>query len=569
MNFRSVILHALIAVVILFSTLSAVLVTITDTDITARTPVSGSRIVFVEDITATWCQYCPAASDGLKDLSAKRDDFRFITLVDDRVPEASDRVDEFNPQGFPTVMFDGGYDEQSGSVSSGDEYSDNIDGCLERDVPDLDISVKVLDMGGAELSIEVEIANNDASAYSGNLRVHIVEGTSRYLDYDGNSYPNSLLGYALNDQVSISAGNTEIFTCGWNGGEEEDLLGDDFADMDPGNIVVYAVLFNSATNYKVHPGLPPKYFTAHYADAVGEGFPGEVGDAPAVDITSPRDGQEVSGDVNIVASVVSLNGIDMVEIKVGQDDWDEMPLSGADHIYTWDSTGSRNGEIRISVRATDDMGLSGIDNIMVNVQNEEASTPPEISALTHSPLVPKEGETIDITLELFLYDTTVTSAEIVVCIDEQCLPPKEMFEAEIDRFTLEIGPYIGGQEISYHTIVTDSDGNIVGSRENLFTIQEGEQPADDDEVPVDDDDTSDDDETSGDVQDSGGQTILMISAVLVAGIILVVVIMILVLGRRGGKKEYPYSNVENKHSPYQGEKVYAGEPELETDIKVK
>ena len=26
---------------------------------------AGSRMVFVEDITATWCQYCPAASEGL------------------------------------------------------------------------------------------------------------------------------------------------------------------------------------------------------------------------------------------------------------------------------------------------------------------------------------------------------------------------------------------------------------------------------------------------------------------------------------------------------------------------
>jgi len=54
--------------------------------------MASSRLVFVEDITATWCGYCPAASEGLKDLSYDRDDFRFITLIDDRVEDASERI---------------------------------------------------------------------------------------------------------------------------------------------------------------------------------------------------------------------------------------------------------------------------------------------------------------------------------------------------------------------------------------------------------------------------------------------------------------------------------------------
>ncbi|MGA1873080.1 MAG: Ig-like domain-containing protein [Thermoplasmatota archaeon] len=470
-----------------------------DQGVEAQSLSAASRMVFVEDITATWCQYCPAASEGLKDLSYSRDDFRFITLIDDRVEDASDRVAEYKPEGFPTVMFDGGYDERKGSVSSGDVYGENIDNCLEREVPDVSVELKAYDMGGSEISIEATVYNNEADAYDGILRVQIVEITSRYLDYDGNNYPNSLLGYAFNDEVSVPSGDSGSYTATWSGADTEDLLGNTFGDIDADNIVVYAALFNAQDNYKPRTTIPPSFYIANYCDAMAEAFPQELGDAPQVEITSPRDGRTVSGEVEISATVTSGADLDMVEVKIGQERWEEMSVSGSEYIYTWDTTTGKNGDVQISVRAVDADGLSGIANIEVTVENEDAPTPPEISSVSHTPMFPEEGELIIIRVDVTLYDTYVSSAEAIICIDDTCLPPKDMFEVSDETFTLEAGPYQGGQVISYHVVIEDTEGNVIESQEVSFTVREVEDPLpsdDDDDDDAVEDDTGDQDSPS-------------------------------------------------------------------------
>ncbi|MGA1866163.1 MAG: Ig-like domain-containing protein [Thermoplasmatota archaeon] len=454
------------------------------------------RLVFAEDITATWCQYCPAASEGLLELSGKRDDFRFITLVDDRVEDANERRLEYKPSGFPTVMFDGGYEEHVGAVSSGDDYNEDIDSCLAREVPDINVEVKAYDLGGSSISVEATVVNSDTGTYSGILKVHIVEVVSRYLDYDGNNYPHSLLGYAFNGDISVPGGDEGSYSATWTGADVEDMLGNTFGDIDPDNIVVYAAVFNAKDNYKPRATLPPSFFIANYCDAAAEAYLEEAGNAPVVEITSPRDGRTVSGVVEISASVTSENPIDTVQVRTGQDSWREMELAGSDHSYSWDTTQTRNGIVTISVRATDELSLSGIDSIEVTVENEGAPTPPEISSLLHTPMFPEEGEAVTIRLEVTLYDTYVSSAEIIICIDDLCLPPKEMFEESEDAFTYETGPFESGQVISYHAVVEDTEGNIIESQEVSFTVSEKEEPAptddDVDDEAMDDDDGGDD-----------------------------------------------------------------------------
>jgi thiol-disulfide isomerase/thioredoxin len=235
---------------------------------------AGSRLVFVEDVTATWCGYCPEASEGLKELSTERSDFRFITLVDDKVHDAADRNEEFDVSGFPTVMFDGGFEEVVGSQSNTDPYDEAIDSCMDRDAPSLAVEVDCIDEGGSELRIDVEITNNDNEDYSGRILLNVVEIESRYLDADGNNYPYSLLAYALDSSISIGSGNTYTNSVTWRGSDIEDMDGNDLSDIDPDNIVIYASVINGAAQYKVRTGMPPSFFTAYYVDAVGEAFPG-------------------------------------------------------------------------------------------------------------------------------------------------------------------------------------------------------------------------------------------------------------------------------------------------------
>lgn len=532
---------------------------------------STIRRVFAEDITATWCGYCPSASEGLKDLSTERDDFRFITLVDDRVPDAATRIEEFNPTGFPTVMFDGGYDEKVGGVSSGDDYNENIDNCLERDLPEISIELDAYDMGGSEIRVDVTFNNNMNDPYDGILKVMIVEKVSRYLDADGNNYPYSMLGYAINGPIASNPGDEFTFSESWVGADNTDLLGDDFGDIDSSNIIAFASVFNSQNNYKKHPGLNANTYTAHYADAFAESSLSEMGSAPEVTIRSPFDGGEVQGTVDITADVVSENGVDSVEVKVGQNPWKDMALQGTSYSYEWDTTAQRNGLLKISVRAYNDEDLSGIDNIEVDVQNEGSSTPPEISVLTHDPLVPDEGEAIEITLEVFLYDTTISSAEIVVCVDDSCLEPESMTSTDIDRFTLEIGPFDAGQVVSYHAMVQDSEGNLVESRENLFTVQSSGQTADDDDdqIPPDDDDstpTSDDDESS-DVGSGSDQSTIIIVVVVIIVVTIVVAMIIAMSGRRKEKEPEPaYGQIYESRA--RDQPVQASELELE-EVQIK
>jgi hypothetical protein len=532
--------------------------------------MAGERMVFVEDITATWCGYCPAASEGLKDLSYQRDDFRFITLIDDRVEDAAERTQQYNPEGYPTVMFDGGYDEQIGAVSSGDEYNDNIDNCLARETPDISMDVVVYDMGGSELSIAVTTRNHGTEDYTGILKVMIVEKVSRYLDADGNNYPNSMLAYAMDGWVNMVPEQEHVLTETWTGSEVVDMMGDDFGDIDPNNIVIYAAMFNERENYKTRMGVPPSYYVANYCDYVAEGFPMEMGDGPTVEIASPRDGSTVSGTVTISAEVTAESGIEAVEVKIGQGSWNEMSLDGDEYVYEWITTEERNGEISISVKATDEQDLSGIDNIDVTVENEGAPTPPEISSLTHTPIFPREGDTITINLEVDVYDTSITSVEAVICLDGTCLPPKDMFSHGADRYSLEIGPYEAGQTVTYHVVIEDSEGYIIESPEKEFTIQESAIAPDDDDTSPDDDTISDDD-SIGSVQESNDQTPILIAGGVIALIIFVVAIILIALSvmRKGEKVQESRQLFDKPPSPMEAQEMASEDLELETGIQVK
>ncbi|MGA1822186.1 MAG: Ig-like domain-containing protein [Thermoplasmatota archaeon] len=442
-----------------------------DMDVQASTRATG-HTVFAEDATATWCQYCPSASEGLKELAGGRNDFRFITLVDDMVADAAQRNEELKVSGFPTVYFDGGFEYKSGSVSSGDDYNEPLDSCAERDVPDLDVDVICYDKGGSELYVEVDIANNGDSSYEGRLLVHVVEIESRYQDYDGNNYPNSLLSYAVDADITINGGSTYTTSASWIGADNQDLQGNDFSDIDSGNIVIYAAVFNARNNYKLQPSM----YVAHYADEVGEAFPEEIGSSPEVSIRSPRDGRSVEGDVEISAEISSENDIDTVEVKIGQGPFFDMELSGGLYVYNWDSTDHGNGPVKITVRAIDEQSLSGVDSIEVFIENEGSMTPPGISYVGHQPSIPEDGETVTVSVDIDVYDTAVTSVELTHCVGDVCLAPIDMDSLGGDSYQTVIGPFQGGDEIMYEIIVGDDQGNQIRSAEYTFTVQAVDDP---------------------------------------------------------------------------------------------
>jgi len=181
-----------------------------------------------------------------------------------------------------------------------------------------------------------------------------------------------------------------------------------------------------------------------------------------------------------------------------------------------------------------------------------------------------EGDTITIHLEITVFDTSVSSAEAVICLDGICLPPKDMFEQDEDTYSLEIGPYEAGQTVTYNVVVEDSEGNILESSEKEFNIREAVAPPDDDDPAADDDSTPGEDDSTGDVQSSGIQSEFIIAGVVI-GIIIMVVVVIIVFALNRGKKSDDESMPLHDLRP---SPVYAGELaddglELETGVQVK
>jgi hypothetical protein len=223
-----------------------------------------SHTVFSEELTGTWCQYCPAAAEQLNNIYASGDySFYFIALIEDKVQKANDRcTGDYNVGGYPTVHFDGGYESTVGGGDNEQNYRDAIESCGARAVPDIDVTVTAYNMGGSSLDVTVSITNNDGAEYTGYLRTYISEIISRYINYDGDPYHFGFLDYAFDEAVTISAGDTWENTVTWVGSDVTDLDGNDFGDIDPANIMIFATVFNDEANPKVQPDI----FVAYYAD---------------------------------------------------------------------------------------------------------------------------------------------------------------------------------------------------------------------------------------------------------------------------------------------------------------
>jgi thiol-disulfide isomerase/thioredoxin len=91
---------------------------------------ASQRVVVAEDFTGTWCQYCPAAANGLEQLHEETGDSLLVLAYHYGDPyqttETYNRILSYQSDpdlwGFPTVIFDG-YDSMVGSSGSGAAYT--------------------------------------------------------------------------------------------------------------------------------------------------------------------------------------------------------------------------------------------------------------------------------------------------------------------------------------------------------------------------------------------------------------------------------------------------------------
>jgi hypothetical protein len=229
-----------------------------------------THTMFAEFGTELPCSNCHVAREALHKVYTSNDyPFYYVTLVDFVDTAAIERIDEYNIYGYPTVWFDGGYRVEVGGIPEAEAYyRQDLTDCGGRVVPNIDVNLTATWLGNAQIDIDVSVINHESVSYNGHIRVYVteVESTMGWNDTIGHPYTFPLLDYAFNQDISISSSGTWAGSVIWDGHEHDDGQGNDFGNIQFGNLQVIAAVFNSEAHqgYSDPPSGNP--FDAYYVD---------------------------------------------------------------------------------------------------------------------------------------------------------------------------------------------------------------------------------------------------------------------------------------------------------------
>ncbi|MDH7507067.1 MAG: hypothetical protein QHH15_04700, partial [Candidatus Thermoplasmatota archaeon] len=130
-------------------------------------------------------------------------------------------------------------------------YNASIIACGNRSVANIDLVISATWLGGTQMSITVNVINNQGSTYNGYLRCYVTEITSSMGWYDtgGNLYTFPFLDYAFDQSISITAGGTWSNTVVWDGATHSDGYGHYFTSITQDNTFIIASVFASSGGY--------------------------------------------------------------------------------------------------------------------------------------------------------------------------------------------------------------------------------------------------------------------------------------------------------------------------------
>ncbi len=122
-----------------------------------------THTVFCEVGTATWCPSCPSMANELDDVyESGKYPFYYVEMVTDVNSVANQRMGNYNLKWLPTAFYDGGNEVVVGG-GNGEKYHENIIKTIgKRDVHELNLTLAVNWISEGNLSIDVEITNNEA-----------------------------------------------------------------------------------------------------------------------------------------------------------------------------------------------------------------------------------------------------------------------------------------------------------------------------------------------------------------------------------------------------------------------
>ena len=398
-----------------------------------------THTVLGEEASATWCPHCPAVVGYMNYIYALGTyDFYYVTLVCDMNSYAYNRAVELGLTGYPTVFFDGGYQTLVGNQGSATPYQNALDTCGARTVPNVDLGMTVQWLGDAEMSVVVDVTNNQGSSYSGNLRVYVTEIVSRWLCYSTVYYDFAMIGnYAINMNVNVPAGETSQYTANWDG----DTYG--FGDITMGNIQLVATLLSTTS---------PNYVHETTAAVPTMDSP------PSISNVQATPGTQVPGGlVNITATVTDDVGVDTVTAYItppgGSSTGYPMTLASEDTYYYETSDTTTLGDYDFYISAQDTSGneeTSSVQSFTIWEYN-----PPSITDVQAIPLT---GDQVTITCTV-QDDTGVDIVKINITDPQGGLTEALMTPAGGDTYTYT-GTFTSLGGYNYSITANDACGNI-------------------------------------------------------------------------------------------------------------
>ena len=202
-------------------------------------------------------------------------------------------------------------------------------------------------------------------------------------------------------------------------------------------------------------------------DGVAGGPP--IDTSPNVNITSPIEGNTVSGEITVTADASDDNGVNQVAFFVngssnnigtdtdGEDGWS----------VAWDTTNQANGQYTLSATVTDSANQTATDSVSVIVANQPQSGTVHLASLTGDGTPANRGKwSATVTISTHdeshsrLSDVTVTgtwssggSGSCVTDGDGQCQIVKNNIKTNVNSTTFTI------MDISHATNTYDSGAN--------------------------------------------------------------------------------------------------------------
>jgi len=214
-----------------------------------------SHTVFLEIGNTQFCGGCDYWNSDVYDLYSQGNyDFEYVNMIvygpdgweNILNLKAYDWNNLYNITKYPTSIIDGEYRRLAYQPYTLPIY---IDECGIRDVRDISANMTLHWLGNSTVKIDIMIKNNEDQLYNGYIRVAITEITSRYNTVFNSTFNFGFLDYAFNKDISIPANSVYKDSITWNGNEHEDNNGDNFGDIDPGNIQTVMGIFNDFNNY--------------------------------------------------------------------------------------------------------------------------------------------------------------------------------------------------------------------------------------------------------------------------------------------------------------------------------